>query len=99
MVFALTSRLYFNGIIFKAAFPQSDAHRNADELPISKHDTWTHVAVVQNDIYPGLLECLIKFFCCIHYRLILLSRKSTNHHRSEERRVGKECRSRGTPYP
>src|ERR1043165_8413784 len=51
----------------------------------------------------GLLSAIV-LGCDVMYRLLLSVRPSSgkrgfhSHGRSEERRVGKECRSRGSPY-
>ena len=52
-----------------------------------------------SSIKDGLLDLIIIKNCNLHEVAILLSKAFTgNLDRSEERRVGKECRSRWSPY-
>src|SRR5712692_6673676 len=43
-------------------------------------------------------RCTVKFHCCTRASRKLGSHSVTFNGRSEERRVGKECRSRWSPY-
>src|SRR5258708_22060794 len=74
-------------------------------LPISQrvYDALNYERLVVNNATPQLFEC--NTFRRLHYgakalqsRNLLIVKPINDDSRSEERRVGKECRSRWSPY-
>src|SRR5258708_11753502 len=73
-------------------------------LPILLSSFIMHVFDTEDGFDPGIKTCIIKLDSTIHYPMVSQGDCvhaqffGTINQRSEERRVGKECRSRWSPY-
>ena len=68
-----------------------------------KRDAYLEQLKIRKDngmikIVTGIRRCGKSFLLFVLFKKYLLESGVDNDHRSEERRVGKECRSRWSPY-
>src|SRR5215470_9244938 len=54
--------------------------------------------VCSSDLAAGLIDAIVELHAARVLRVRHVLRRRRKHRRSEERRVGKECRSRWSPY-